>query len=358
MGYEASVLDFSKCFFSDFRSEILSFKCALYINSLYRRWKIFKVLDKLIGWKLFVYFYGLWVWEISFWLLRFLHCSGWDSLWAAGGRFWPVMTTWWMLTSHRSQVVLLTAQSREGRLLKRRERLFLIDKDRITFSLEKNYVFSFLLRTGVYRLKTRFNLKEKSVLIPAVWDTMACTPHPPRVKNGPHCGWGRGSTRPSWVGRRVGSAREPEPCTPTPASVLGPQTRTALVTMELQPSVPLKSPVTDVCVAGWQFCRINENAAPSLFKIWSWKRRAAAFKVNQDASLERHLGSFVLAGVEDQAGALGRTLPSQVQPASWQRLHPEGLQIFLNCKKPKSYISKSSFLLILFYCLFIASGKQ
>ena len=73
-----------------------------------------------------------------------------------------------MLTSRRSPVVLLTAQSREGRLLKGRERLFLIDKDRITFSLEKNYVFSFLLRTGVYRLKTRFNLKEKSVLISAV----------------------------------------------------------------------------------------------------------------------------------------------------------------------------------------------
>ena len=84
----------------------------------------------------------------------------------------------------------------------------------------------------------------------------------------------------------------------------------------------------------------------------------AAFKVDQDASPERYPGSFMLAGVEDQAGAPVRTLPSWVQPAPWQRLHPEGLQIFLNGKKTKSYISKSSFLLILFYCLFIASGKQ
>lgn len=73
-----------------------------------------------------------------------------------------------MLTSHPSQVLLLTAKSRKGRLLRGREHLFLTEKNRITFSLEKNYVFSFLLRTCFYRLKTRFDLKKKSVLIPAV----------------------------------------------------------------------------------------------------------------------------------------------------------------------------------------------
>ena len=259
-----------------------------------------------------------------------------------------------MLTSHPSQVILLTSKSREGRLLRGREHLFLTEKNRITFSLEKNYIFSFLLRTCFYRLKTRFDLKKKSVLIPAMWDTMARTPHPPRVKNCPQCGWGRGGLG------RLGLGVEPgQPGPQSPACLCaGTTDQNCLGYHGAGPSVPLKSRVTDVCVAGWQFGRINENAAPSLLKIWSWKRRVAACKVDQDTSLERYLGSFVLAEVEDQPGALGGTLPARVLPAPWQRPHPEGLQIFLNCKKPKSYISKSSFLLILFYCLFIASGKQ
>lgn len=85
------------------------------------------------------------------------------------------------------------------------------------------------------------------------------------------------------------------------------------------------------------------------------KRRVAAFKINQDTSMENSLGCFTVGRAEEGAGIPRRgTRPPRAGQHPLAELSPGVVRIFLNCKNLKSHfriVFSSNPFLLPSYCL-------